>query len=113
MERIAQHVENPVSDELTGRVSQAVRDAVRAELAEAGQRRRMMMYAGAGAAALYAGAAVALALGLVLALGLPDWGAALIVAAVLGVAAYALRTAARPGRPEGPEIPPMPSDPPR
>jgi membrane protein implicated in regulation of membrane protease activity len=55
-----------------------------------------MLYAASGAVALYAGAAVALAVGLALALGLPDWAAALITAAILGAVAYVLRGAARP-----------------
>lgn len=55
-----------------------------------------MLYAASGAVALYAGAAVALAVGLALGIGLPDWAAALITAAILAVVAYLLRGAARP-----------------
>ncbi|MCQ4208454.1 MULTISPECIES: phage holin family protein [Streptomyces] len=103
-----------IDQRLNEEVAHAVRDAVRAEMKEGvrAQKRRAGLYAGAGAVALYAGAAAALALGLVLALGMPDWAAALVVAVVLGVAAFALRQAARPGTPDAPTAPPMPSAPP-
>ncbi|MER5442435.1 phage holin family protein [Streptomyces sp. NPDC002790] len=114
MERMGEHINEQLADELAGRVTHAVRETVREELTAGvrAQRRRAALYAGAGVAALYAGAAVALALGLVLALGMPDWGAALVVAVVLAVAAYVLRGVARPGRPPAPTAPPMPTAPP-
>ncbi|WP_344395698.1 phage holin family protein [Streptomyces vastus] len=96
MDRIdhLEHLDKNLVDEL----AQVARDAVRDELREQTrkQRRAAALYAASGAVALYAGAALALTLGLLLALGLPDWAAALITAAVLGVVAYLLRGAARP-----------------
>ena len=96
MERIdhLEHLDKNLVDEL----AQVARDAVRDELREQTrrQRRTAALYAASGAVALYAGAALALTLGLALALGLPDWAAALITAAVLGALAYMLRGAARP-----------------
>ncbi len=82
-------------------LAQVARETVRDELREQTrrQRRKAVLYAASGAAALYAGGALALALGLALAMGLPDWAAALITAAVLGVVAYLLRSAARPSGP--------------
>jgi hypothetical protein len=89
-----EHLDKHLVDEL----AQVARDAVRDELREQTrkQRRTAMLYAASGAVALYAGAAVALTVGLALAIGLPDWAAALITAAILGVVAYVLRSAARP-----------------
>ncbi|WP_461072834.1 phage holin family protein [Streptomyces pseudoechinosporeus] len=89
-----EHLDKNLVDEL----AQVARDAVRDELREQTrkQRRAAALYATSGAVALYAGAALALTLGLLLALGLPDWAAALITAAVLGALAYVLRGAARP-----------------
>ncbi|MES5818931.1 phage holin family protein [Streptomyces sp. RG80] len=89
-----EHLDKHLVDEL----AQVARETVREELREQTrkQRRKAMLYAASGAVALYAGAALALALGLVLALGLPDWAAALITAAILGAVAYVLRGAARP-----------------
>jgi Flp pilus assembly protein TadB len=124
MDRIdhMEHLDKHLADEL----AQVARDAIREELREQTrkQRRTAAMYAASGALALYAGAALALTVGLALAIGLPDWAAALITAAVLGVLAYALRNAARPSasRPtpdgaagtvvgtsaDGPAVPPMP-----
>ncbi|MET8471617.1 phage holin family protein [Streptomyces sp. NPDC006422] len=114
MERMGEHINEQVTDELAGRVTHAVRETLREEFTASvrAQRRRAALYAGAGAAALYAGAAAALALGLVLSLGIPDWGAALVVAAVLGVTALLLRNAARPAKPAAPAVPPMPTGPP-
>ncbi|MET9254666.1 phage holin family protein [Streptomyces sp. NPDC003717] len=116
---------------LVEELARVTRETVREELREQTrkQRRTALLYAASGAVALYAGAAVALAVGLALALGLPDWAAALITAAVLGVAAYLLRNAARPhaGKPGhtvggdapgappsglGTAYPPMPAAPP-
>lgn len=94
--------ENPLSGLDKGLTDELVR-TIRAELREEfreqtrKQRRKATLYAASGAAALYTGAAVALALGLVIDLGLPDWASALIVAAVLGAAAFLLRNAARSG----------------
>lgn len=89
-----EHLDKHLVDEL----AQVARESVREELREQTrkQRRKATLYAASGAVALYAGAAVALAVGLALALVLPDWAAALITAAILGVIAYALRGAARP-----------------
>lgn len=89
-----EHLDRHLVDEL----AQVARETVREELREQTrkQRRKAMLYAASGAVALYAGAAVALAVGLALALALPDWAAALITAAILGVLAYVLRGAARP-----------------
>ncbi|MDO0924906.1 phage holin family protein [Streptomyces sp. TG1A-8] len=89
-----EHLDKHLVEEL----AQVARETVREELREQTrkQRRTAMLYASSGAVALYAGAALALALGLGLAAGLPDWAAALVTAAVLGVLAYVLRGAARP-----------------
>ncbi|MFG2574996.1 phage holin family protein [Streptomyces sp. NPDC048481] len=107
MERIdhMEHLDRQLVDELT----QVARETIREELREQTrkQRRTAMLYAASGALALYAGAAVAVAAGLALGIGLPDWAAALITAAVLGVAAYLVRRAARPhpARPGGAQGP--------
>ncbi|WP_333737823.1 phage holin family protein [Streptomyces sp. IBSBF 2806] len=97
MERIdhMEHLDRHLVDEL----AQVARETIREELREQTrkQRRTAMLYAASGALALYAGAAVAVALGLALGIGLPDWAAALITAVVLGVAAYLVRNAAKPG----------------
>ncbi|WP_405649727.1 phage holin family protein [Streptomyces sp. NBC_00019] len=101
-----EHLDKHLVEEL----AQVTRETVREELREQTrkQRRKAMLYAASGAVALYAGAALALAVGLALALGLPDWAAALITAAILGVAAYVLRGAARPSAsrptPEGDHV---------
>ncbi|MGW2618652.1 phage holin family protein [Streptomyces sp. NPDC001500] len=132
MERIdhMEHLDRHLVDEL----AQVARETIREELREQTrkQRRTAMLYAASGALALYAGAAVAVALGLALGVGLPDWAAALITAAILGVAAYLVRNAAKPhpaGRGEahgplagnapsgpsagaGPQYPPAPPMPP-
>ncbi|OQD53588.1 hypothetical protein BM536_025065 [Streptomyces phaeoluteigriseus] len=96
MERIdhLEHLDKHLVDEL----AQVARETIREELREQTrkQRRTALLYAASGALALYAGAAVALAVGLALGIGLPDWAAALITAAILGVLAYVLRGAARP-----------------
>ncbi|MET7655141.1 phage holin family protein [Streptomyces sp. NPDC005486] len=96
MERIdhLEHLDKHLVDEL----AQVARETIREELREQTrkQRRTAMLYAASGAVALYAGAAVALAVGLALDIGLPDWAAALITAAVLGAVAYLLRNAAKP-----------------
>lgn len=89
-----EHLDKHLVDELAQVARETVRDELREQTRR--QRRRAMLYAGSGAVALYAGAALALALGLGLATGLPDWAAALITAAILGVVAYVLRGAARP-----------------
>ncbi|MFE0456202.1 phage holin family protein [Streptomyces sp. NPDC058914] len=98
MERMdhLEHLDKHLVDEL----AQVARETIREELREQTrkQRRTAMLYAASGALALYAGAAVALAVGLALGIGLPDWAAALITAAILGVLAYVLRGAARPHR---------------
>ncbi|WP_328493016.1 phage holin family protein [Streptomyces sp. NBC_00414] len=128
MDRIdhMEHLDKHLADEL----AQVARDAIREELREQTrkQRRTAAMYAASGAVALYAGAALALTVGLALAIGLPDWAAALITAAVLGALAYVLRNAARPsahkpapdgapqvagggvpaGTADGLDVPPMP-----
>ncbi|MER6027684.1 phage holin family protein [Streptomyces sp. NPDC001851] len=125
-----EHLDKHLVEEL----AQVARETVRDELREQSrkQRRTALLYAASGAAALYAGAAVALAVGLALAIGLPGWAAALITAAILGAAAYALRGAAhpKPGHPSAPgrviggtapaappsglgvPYPPMPTEPP-
>ncbi|MGW0533197.1 phage holin family protein [Streptomyces sp. NPDC003032] len=89
----------PFDKALTDELVRTIRTELREELREQTkkQRRKAALYAGSGATALYAGAAVALAVGLALALVLPDWAAALIVGALLGLAAVLLRKAARPG----------------
>ncbi|MFE6822459.1 phage holin family protein [Streptomyces sp. NPDC057690] len=96
MERMdhLEHLDKHLVDEL----AQVARETIREELREQTrkQRRTAMLYAASGAVALYAGAAVALAVGLALGIGLPDWAAALITAAILAVVAYLLRGAARP-----------------
>ncbi|MGW0822641.1 phage holin family protein [Streptomyces sp. NPDC002845] len=89
-----EHLDPHLVDELAQVARETVRDELREQTRR--QRRTAALYAASGAVALYAGAALALAFGLALALGLPDWAAALITAAVLGVAAYVLRGAARP-----------------
>jgi hypothetical protein len=126
-----EHLDRHLVDEL----AQVARETIREELREQTrkQRRTAMLYAASGALALYAGAAVAVAVGLALGIGLPDWAAALITAAILGVAAYLVRNAAKPGtaRPDrahgplagsapsvepsgatGPQYPPAPPMPP-
>ncbi|MEV5439922.1 phage holin family protein [Streptomyces sp. NPDC052682] len=96
MERLdhLEHLDRHLVDELAQVARETVRDELREQTRK--QRRRATLYAASGALALYAGAALALAVGLALALALPDWAAALITAAILGLAAYALRGAARP-----------------
>lgn len=96
MERLdhLEHLDRHLVDELAQVARETVRDELREQTRK--QRRTAMLYAASGAVALYAGAALALAVGLALALGLPDWAAALITAAILGVVAYVLRGAARP-----------------
>ncbi|OIJ67870.1 phage holin family protein [Streptomyces mangrovisoli] len=91
------HLEH-LDKDLVEELAQVTRETVREELREQTrkQRRTAVLYAASGAVALYAGAAVALAVGLTLAIVLPGWAAALITAAVLAAAAYALRGAARP-----------------
>ncbi|GAA1427001.1 hypothetical protein GCM10009601_37310 [Streptomyces thermospinosisporus] len=95
-----QHLDKHLVDELTQVARETVRDELRTQARA--QRRKAALYAASGAAALYAGAAVALTVGLALALVLPAWAAALITAALLVGAAYALRNAARPGTPGAP-----------
>ncbi|MFF5408086.1 phage holin family protein [Streptomyces misionensis] len=127
------HLEH-LDRELVEELAQVARVTVREELREQTrkQRRTATLYAASGATALYAGGAVALAVGLALAIGLPGWAAALITAALLAAAAYALRAGARSHRgPHTPHrvvggtppvsppgglglpYPPMPHDPPR
>ncbi|RPF37526.1 phage holin family protein [Streptomyces sp. TLI_185] len=89
-----EHLDRHLVDELAQVARETVRDELREQTRK--QRRRAMLYAVSGAVALYAGAALALTLGLALAIGLPDWAAALITGAVLGVIAYVLRGMARP-----------------
>lgn len=89
-----EHLDRHLVDELAQVARETVRDELREQTRK--QRRKAMLYGASGAVALYAGAALALAVGLALAIGLPDWAAALITAAILGVVAYALRGAARP-----------------
>jgi hypothetical protein len=89
-----EHLDKHLVDELAQVARETVRDELREQTRK--QRRKAALYATSGALALYAGAALALAVGLALALGLPDWAAALITAAILGVAAYVLRGMARP-----------------
>lgn len=127
----SEHLEHHLDRHLVEELAQVARETVRDELREQSrkQRRTAMLYAASGAAALYAGGAVALAAGLALASGLPGWAAALITAALLGVAAYFLRRAAHgdrhtphrviggaaPGAPPsglGMPYPPMPQNPP-
>ncbi|OUD05005.1 phage holin family protein [Streptomyces swartbergensis] len=92
-----EHLDKHLVDELAQVARETVRDELREQTRK--QRRKAALYAASGALALYAGAALALAVGLALALGLPDWAAALITAAILGVAAYVLRGMARPSAP--------------
>ncbi|MFL9655256.1 phage holin family protein, partial [Streptomyces sp. PB17] len=96
MERMdhLEHLDRQLVDELAQVARETVRDELREQTRR--QRRKAALYAASGTAALYAGAAVALAVGLALALVLPGWAAALITAALLGVAAHLLRGAARP-----------------
>jgi hypothetical protein len=90
-----EHLDKHLVDELAQVARETVRDELREQTRK--QRRKATLYAASGAAALYAGAALALTVGLALAVVLPDWTAALITAALLGVVAYLLRGAARPG----------------
>ncbi|MET9903986.1 phage holin family protein [Streptomyces sp. NPDC006446] len=92
-----EHLDKELVDELTMVARETIRDELREQTGK--QRRTAALYAASGAAALYAGAALVLALGLALASVLPGWAAALIAAAVLGTAAYALRGMARPAAP--------------
>ncbi|MDT9695397.1 phage holin family protein [Streptomyces sp. P17] len=96
MERLdhLEHLDKHLVDELAQVARETIRDELREQTRR--QRRTAMLYAASGTVALYAGAALALALGLALAVALPDWAAALITAAILGVVAYVLRGAARP-----------------
>ncbi|MER5376451.1 phage holin family protein [Streptomyces sp. NPDC002553] len=134
MERMdhLEHLDKHLVDELAQVARETIREEVREQTRK--QRRTAVLYASSGALALYAGAALSLAVGLAFALVLPDWAAALITAAILGVLAYVLREAARPhrrtsGRPDagaglaappvgtpagglGMSVPPMPSTPP-
>ncbi|MEU6770766.1 phage holin family protein [Streptomyces sp. NPDC046759] len=121
-----EHLDKHLVEELAQVARETVRDELREQTRK--QRRTALLYAGSAAAALYAGAAVALAVGLALAIGLPGWAAALITAAIMGVAACLLRGAARPKHAHpsapGPAIgatgpaglgvpyPPMPTEPP-
>jgi hypothetical protein len=89
-----EHLDKHLVDELAQVARETVRDELREQTRK--QRRTAMLYAASGAVALYAGAAVALAVGLALAIGLPDWAAALITAAILGIVAYVLRGMAHP-----------------
>jgi len=89
-----EHLDKHLVEELTEVARETIREELREQTRR--QRRRAALYAASGAVALYAGAALATALGLALATGLPGWAAALITAAVLGVAAWLLRGAARP-----------------
>lgn len=89
-----EHLDKHLVDELAQVARETVRDELREQTRK--QRRTATLYAASGAVALYAGAALAVAVGLALALGLPDWAAALITAAILGAVAYLLRGAARP-----------------
>src|ERR1044071_9146515 len=89
-----EHLDKHLVDELAQVARETVRDELREQTRK--QRRKATLYAASGASALYAGAALALTVGLALAVLLPDWAAALITAALLGVAAYLLRGAARP-----------------
>ncbi|MFE5394581.1 phage holin family protein [Streptomyces sp. NPDC056568] len=100
-----EHLDKHLVDELAQVARETVRDELREQTRK--QRRKATLYAASGAAALYAGAALALAVGLVLAIGLPGWAAALITAALLGVAAYLLRSAARPHASRAPEHGPV------
>ena len=89
-----EHLDRHLVDELAQVARETVRDELREQTRK--QRRRAVLYAASGTVALYAGAALALAVGMALAIALPDWAAALITAAILGVVAYVLRGAARP-----------------
>ncbi len=88
------HLDKHLVEELAHVARETVRDELREQARR--QRRRAALYAASGAVALYAGAAVALAAGLGLAVVLPDWAAALITGALLGVVAHGLRRAGRP-----------------
>ncbi|MFF8532779.1 phage holin family protein [Streptomyces sp. NPDC015532] len=92
-----EHLDRELVDELTLVARETVRDELREQAVD--KRRTAALYAASGAAALYAGAALVLALGLALASAMPGWAAALVAAAVLAAAAYALRGMARPSRP--------------
>ncbi|WP_327319032.1 phage holin family protein [Streptomyces sp. NBC_01235] len=96
MERIdhLEHLDKHLAEELAQVARETIRDELREQTRK--QRRTAMLYAASGTVALYAGAAVALAVGLALDTALPDWAAALITAAILGVVAYLLRGAAKP-----------------
>ncbi|MFF7093867.1 phage holin family protein [Streptomyces rubradiris] len=96
MNNRSENLEHHLDRHLVEELAQVARETVRDELREQTrrQRRTALLYAASGAVALYAGAAVALAVGLALASGLPGWAAALLTAALLGVAAYGLRGAA-------------------
>ncbi|MFD7401765.1 phage holin family protein [Streptomyces sp. NPDC059866] len=89
-----EHLDKHLVDELAQVARETIRDELRQQTRK--QRRTAMLYGASGAVALYAGAALALAVGLALAIALPDWAAALVTAAILGVIAYVLRGAARP-----------------
>ncbi|CAM5416551.1 hypothetical protein SGLAM104S_06937 [Streptomyces glaucescens] len=92
MDRL-EHLDKHLADELAQVARETIRDELKQQTRK--QRRTAMLYAASGTVALYAGAALALAVGLALDLVMPDWAAALITAALLAVAAYALRGAAR------------------
>ncbi|MBC9728676.1 phage holin family protein [Streptomyces sp. TRM68367] len=96
MERLdhLEHLDRHLVDELAQVARETVRDELRRQTRR--QRRTAVLYAASGTVALYAGAALALALGLAFAVVVPDWAAALITGAILGVVAYVLRGAARP-----------------
>ncbi|CAM5402148.1 phage holin family protein [Streptomyces pharetrae] len=96
MDRL-EHLDKHLADELAQVARETIRDELKQQTRK--QRRTAMLYAASGTVALYAGAALALAVGLALDLVMPDWAAALITAALLAVAAYALRGAARPKHP--------------
>jgi hypothetical protein len=98
-----EHLDKHLVDELAQVARETVRDELREQTRK--QRRTATLYAASGAVALYAGGALAVALGLALATGLPGWAAALITAVILGVAAYALRSAARPKHTHHPAAP--------
>ncbi len=89
-----EHLDKQLVDELAQVARETVRDELREQTRK--QRRTATLYAASGAAALYAGAALTVAVGLALATALPDWGAALITAAVMAALAYVLRGAAHP-----------------
>ncbi|MFE0730981.1 hypothetical protein ACFW2X_22585 [Streptomyces antibioticus] len=97
--------------QLTDGLAQVARETIRDELRERTRRRRRgaTPYAASGAVARCAGAAGALAVGLALDIPLTGWTAALITAVILGAAAYALRSAARPGHGAAGERPAAPA----